>query len=570
MKHLFKLPRWVAFTLFGVMAFGASTALPTYTEAASVTPETLPTARVATPYSVVLSLTEATSTSLMWNISNGSLPPDLTLEPLTGGQSARIQGRATTAGTYTFRLQLMNGMQVVHEQPYSLIVWGRNGAESDSIVLPTAKVGTPFTYTFPLIDGNASFNWTIISGTLPSGLSLNPAGIITGTPTATSSASFTVQAVDNIGRVTTYPLTLNVNPSALLITTDMLPTGTIGTSYNSLLTSTGGLASYDWTLSSGILPAGLTLDSNGRIQGTPTVAGIYPLTFTLRDAEGVTTNRTLTLTVNPASNPTTGLTPVITTTSFIPGTVGTWYSSNLGATGGYTPYQWRVVSGNLPAGLTIGTNGAVTGVPTTPGIYSFTLEAMDAQNQRVSLPYQVVIQPNTTANLAEQESRLQMLRTLGINVHSLVKLPDDRNSATQEDSAVYYIGADGRRHAFPHERVFFTWYGNFLNVQIVSASTLASIPLGSNVTYKPGTRMIKFPNDTRVYAVSGNRVLHWIPTEAMAQSIYGTNWNQRIDDVVSAYMNDYTFGAELRFSSDYNPSTTQSSVNYISETLPTI
>jgi len=125
---------------------------------------------------------------------------------------------------------------------------------------------------------------------------------------------------------------------------------------------------------------------------------------------------------------------------------------------------------------------------------------------------------------------------------ALIKLPSDGNVVTQIDSTVYYCGADGRRHVFPNEATYDSWYVDFSGVQIVSAEALAAIPLGDNVTYRPGQGMVKIQTDPKVYAVAKGAVLRWVTTETIAQTLYGSNWNQRIIDISDALFANYTVG----------------------------
>ncbi len=138
-------------------------------------------------------------------------------------------------------------------------------------------------------------------------------------------------------------------------------------------------------------------------------------------------------------------------------------------------------------------------------------------------------------------------------VHTLLKLIDDQNPETQNDSAVYYIGMDGKRHAFPNQQVYFSWYLHFGGIQIVDADRLAKIPLGKNITYRPGTRLVKFTTNPKVYAVTKGQVLRWVMTEELAMTLYGGEWNTRIDDISDAFYNDYQFGEPIDDPSDYSP-----------------
>lgn len=120
--------------------------------------------------------------------------------------------------------------------------------------------------------------------------------------------------------------------------------------------------------------------------------------------------------------------------------------------------------------------------------------------------------------------------------------------------AVYYVDASGRRHAFPNEKVYFTWYTNFDAVVQLSASELSALPLGTNVNYRPGVRMVKFTTLNNVYVVGRYGELRWVTSEAVATSLYGTNWNTKIDDINDAFFGDYSFGTAISSAGTYSPS----------------
>jgi hypothetical protein len=118
---------------------------------------------------------------------------------------------------------------------------------------------------------------------------------------------------------------------------------------------------------------------------------------------------------------------------------------------------------------------------------------------------------------------------------------------------VYYYGSDGKRRPFPNEKAYFTWYTDFSEVQEVSGGTMANLPLAKPVTYRPGVRMVKFQTLNNVYAVARDGTLRWVASEALARSLYGENWNQKIDDVSDAFYTNYTFGSDITSASDYSP-----------------
>lgn len=120
-----------------------------------------------------------------------------------------------------------------------------------------------------------------------------------------------------------------------------------------------------------------------------------------------------------------------------------------------------------------------------------------------------------------------------------------------EGSAVYYFAADGKRYVFPNEGTYSSWYGDFSDITALSAGELASIPLGGNVTYRPGVKMVKITTDPKVYAVGKNGTLRWLTSEAVAAALYGPDWNTRIDDVPDAFFVNYSLGEPIASLQDY-------------------
>ncbi len=121
-------------------------------------------------------------------------------------------------------------------------------------------------------------------------------------------------------------------------------------------------------------------------------------------------------------------------------------------------------------------------------------------------------------------------------------------------STVYYFAPDGRRYVFPNEKTYFTWYSDFSTVKMIADQSLFAIPLGtSNITYRPGVKMVKIDTDPKTYAIDKGGVLRWVQSQELAETLYGLNWNQRIDDIPDPFFINYKVGAPLEMESDYNP-----------------
>ncbi|NUM25099.1 MAG: hypothetical protein HUU49_00575 [Candidatus Buchananbacteria bacterium] len=121
--------------------------------------------------------------------------------------------------------------------------------------------------------------------------------------------------------------------------------------------------------------------------------------------------------------------------------------------------------------------------------------------------------------------------------------------------AVYYLGADGKRYVFPNEKTYKTWYSDFSGVQTVSQTEMSSYPIGGNVTYRPGVKLVKITTDPKVYAVGSNGTLHWVTTGEIAEALYGATWATMVEDVPDAFFVNYTVGSDINAAADYNKQT---------------
>ncbi|MFO0699418.1 MAG: putative Ig domain-containing protein [Nitrospira sp.] len=156
--------------------------------------------------------------------------------------------------------------------------------------LPGGTVGAAYNQTLVASGGVPGYVWSLNAGSnpLPEGLSLNPAGVISGTPTAAATTTITVKLTDSAGGTATKEFTVTVTASTvqpLAIITSAFPGGTVGTAYNAFLSVAGGTGAKSWSVSSGTLPAGLSLNATtGVISGTPTAAGTSTFTLRIQDS----------------------------------------------------------------------------------------------------------------------------------------------------------------------------------------------------------------------------------------------------------------------------------------------
>jgi len=143
--------------------------------------------------------------------------------------------------------------------------------------------------------GPTPFDWSIVAGALPDGLSLDGPGCgvhcarVIGTPTTAQTTTFTVQVQDSAGQTAQQAFSLQINPPRpLVITTpsNCCPTGTVGTAYSVHFFADGGIQPFVWLLAAGQFPPGLDLDPSGLLSGTPTTAGTFTFSIRVTDQSG--------------------------------------------------------------------------------------------------------------------------------------------------------------------------------------------------------------------------------------------------------------------------------------------
>ncbi len=364
----------------------------------------LPSATVGAGYSTSLTASGG-SDAHSWILTRGSLPPGLTLNSAAG----MISGTPAAAGQFSFTVQVADG-RATAIRPMTLSVAAGGLLAVATPALPATTAGLAYSQSLQASGGTPPYTWRLVAGDLPAGVSLDPAtGVVSGSPSGSGTAAFTVRLEDGIGASVTKTLALPVN-AAPTITTSSLPGGTVGVGYGAELSGTGGTTPYAWILTSGALPPGLMLNANtGLISGTPTASGAFAVTARVADAAGASVTRAFTIAVT---------TPLMV--FVIPQaewTVGQPYTLTLRATGGTPPYAWRLAGGALPAGLALNpTTGAVAGSPTVAGRFEFTVQVTDAASATATKPLALAARVApivTSASLARGRVGVAYRRRLG-------------------------------------------------------------------------------------------------------------------------------------------------------------
>ena len=160
-------------------------------------------------------------------------------------------------------------------------------------------------------------------------------------------------------------------------------------------------------------------------------------------------------------------------------------------------------------------------------------------------------------------------------VFALVGLPSHANAATANTlvkastPTIYWVATDGKKYAFPNINTFYTWFSSndFKAIKKISPKQLNAIPKGGDVTYRGGAKLVKFPNDSTVYAVSRYSTLRPLANSGVAEALYGWNWSNLVETLPWNLRGDYAIGATINSSTDYSVSGEYNGVSTPSDNL---
>jgi len=340
-----------------------------------------PAGTVGAPYSFTFTGAGGCGPALpyQFTIIGGSLPPGLGL-----ALSGLVSGTPTQAGSYSFWVNLSDQnppsadwcRPAQSQREFTIVINGSGGgspppapapAAAPSITtaaLPEASVGNSYSTTFTA-SGSGTKTWSIVAGSLPAGLSLASNGVVSGTPQAAGTSSFTVKVSAN-GVSSQKQFALAVSP-ALQISAPASQVGEVAVPLTIALNAGGGSAPYRWEITQGSLPThvGFIGDqgngSTATIKGVPANAGSFSLTFKVTDVRGRSTVHTITLRVADKLRLVSVSMPRV-------GHVGKLFRATGLAQGGLGARTWSVAGGKLPSGLRLDPKtGVISGRPVRRG-----------------------------------------------------------------------------------------------------------------------------------------------------------------------------------------------------------
>lgn len=404
-------------------------ASPTVTQVAGqsfrITTAQIPDGIVNLPYQFRLSTTPGAG-PVTWSVV-GMGPEGLTV----GATDGTLVGTPTTLGIQSIRVQATDG-RAVSEAVLSLRILPPTTQltiTTDKLPPLTNSAQLPYQAALSAVGDSRPYIWEIVSGTLPSGISLDPAtGVISGSPRSgipNGETKLTVQVRGKLGAVVRKELSLRtVPPGALTIITLALPDAMVSQDYitdlaATLAGSTTVSRPLSWRVVSGTMPLGLNLathsdQSTGLITGKPSQSGTFPFTVQVTDAENRVDTTSFVLRIHPnalkvtlQAPPPEGLRPGATVDLTV-------ISTGIGGA------KFRVFAGALPPGLSLNEEGRVTGTledGTSVGTWNFTVEAVDATGAKGLGAFSIdVLPPQAAQGCSSTAGASSLLALLALGV----------------------------------------------------------------------------------------------------------------------------------------------------------
>ncbi len=344
----------------------------------SLIPMSLPDWTVGALYFQTLLHSPGGTGPATFQVTVGSLPPGLNLSNGYSAGSAVVvppgngvaSGTPTMTGLYSFKVTVTDSTGASASQSYGLTI-------NPAVTITTTTLADGmvnqlgYGQIISATGGTGTKAFALKSGVLPPGLTLSSGGVLSGKPTAAGSFGFVVSATDTVGATAlqTFSLTITSTDTLKLRPYLQLQAAVNQPAYNETIYATGGVAPYTFATTSGMVPPGFSLNPDGVLFGTPSLAGTYTFTVEAVDSVGNTGSQTYEVVVNPDWG--------ITTTTLPAWTVGhAGYDQAIDTTGGtQNGLTYFTSGGELPPGLSLGSNGGIAGTPTKAGTFNFTVAA---------------------------------------------------------------------------------------------------------------------------------------------------------------------------------------------------
>ncbi|HZZ79365.1 MAG TPA: putative Ig domain-containing protein [Gemmataceae bacterium] len=353
--------------------------------------QTLTVTGGGTPYTSLVVTNLSTGTT---GLTPGSFNADVSAGTVT------IHGTPLASGVIKFTVSVTDAIGATLTKSYTITI---NAGLSSTAALPQGTANTKYQQTITVTGGTQPYSVfnvdsinTGTTGLTGSAITVNSATrtiIVSGTPTAAGTLSFTLHVTDAAGATLTKTYIVTINPPLTLTGISALQWTAGAGGFTGVITINGGTSAYTLVSSAGV-PTGTTPTIKGNTLsfiGVPTAPKAYNITVTVRDAAGALATKTVNVTINAA--------PTISDLSASQWTVGRGgFNGAMGAAGGTGALSVFSITG-VPAGLTLTLTGNsihFVGTPTVVGAFNGTVTLRDAIGAKVTKTFTITINAQPT------------------------------------------------------------------------------------------------------------------------------------------------------------------------------
>ena len=304
-----------------------------------------------------------------WSVS-GTLPTGLAVT-----STGSLSGIAETQGAFNFILAIVDQNGKSSTKNCSMTIAKSVINIATACPLAGGITGTSYSQKLSINGGVAPYTWSTL-GNFPRGLIISADGSIDGRPNDGGAYQFRLQAEDAGGNKASVPCSLIVQRAVLSINSCPLPPGNFSAAYRQPLSVVGGMEPLIWT-STGRLPSGLFVSSQGLLSGVPSEAGDFIFQVGVKDGNGLTAAQECQLAIEPS--------PLQLTTGCPANTpaIGSSFTFQPVVSGGIAPYRWSM-NGTPPPGLRMNLNGSISGSATQLGAFTFETVVRDSRSRETS------------------------------------------------------------------------------------------------------------------------------------------------------------------------------------------
>ncbi len=329
-----------------------------------------PAAEVNTPYEFEFEGEEGCIQSYYTRHIAGTVPPGLEVT-----RDMKLVGTPTVAGDYVFWVELADEgcpeVSVPSQGRFAMTVLPDLYVATESV--PRGTPGVPYAFQLEHAGFEGGYDeprWLIKEGALPPGLAMSAKGLISGTPEVAGAWQVVIRVEEPFRRSGEKSFAFVVG-QALAVTAPTPRPAEVGRPYTLQLAHSGGVEPMTWTVVDTPLPPGLALDpATGRVSGTPSRAGTFPVTFEVTDQSGAKAQAQVEVSVAPKLR--------VVTRGRVAVPRGERVVVELRTLGGVSPLKWKAIEGRFPPGIRLNRRtGTLVGRTIKAGDFPVTIRARD-------------------------------------------------------------------------------------------------------------------------------------------------------------------------------------------------